>query len=226
MKKIVIAAIIILITTLVSHADHDEETITISPLVKEGWNLMGLSLYPRVVNDSIVSSGYDTIMLAALENRMWYYNDDGYAVADTFLIGEGYWLKMLDDAILIQEGIPSMERIHILYNGWNLVSPLEKTIHPYTLLYSHPNITSIWRWDAWNNQYKDVIFEQNYMNPGIGYWMKNVGTDTLFYDGFSADVPPSPPAKLTVQQSQDQPPDPPVTVRWKTWADVKREMKE
>ena len=66
MKKIIVA-LIILFTTLVL-AEHENQTITttppiiinptitISPAVFSGWNMLGFSLYPRVVNNNIVSS--------------------------------------------------------------------------------------------------------------------------------------------------------------------------
>ena len=81
---------------------------------EEGWNLLGFSLQPHVVNDSIVSSGYNAIMYAALDNRVWYFNQNGYALADSFIIGEGFWLKSFAHAPLIQQGTASEKRIHIL----------------------------------------------------------------------------------------------------------------
>ena len=233
MKKIIVA-LIILFTTLVL-AEHENQTITttppiiiiptitISPAVFSGWNMLGFSLYPRVVNNSIVSSGYDEIMLASLENRMFYYDESGYSLVDSFRIGEGFWMKATNNRVLVQEGLPFEQRTHILSNGWNMVSPLEKYIHPQNLLYSHPSINSIWGFDTAEYRYRDIIFEQSFMVPGVGYWIKSMGTDTLFYDGFSADVPPPIPAgKLLIQQSKDQPPPAPANVEMKTWGDVKK----
>ena len=242
MKKIIIVLIVLFIAlafadlfTALASAEHEnqtitttppivvEQTITISPAVFSGWNMLGFSLYPRVVNDSIVSSGYDKIMLASLENRMFYYNESGYSLVDSFRIGEGFWMKATNNGVLVQVGIPFEQRIHILSNGWNMVSPLEKNIHPQNLLYSHPSINSIWGFDTGEYRYRDIIFEQSFMMPGVGYWIKNVGIDTLFYDGFSADVPPQLPAgKLLIQQSKEQPPPAPANVEMKTWGGVKR----
>lgn len=233
MKKIII--VLIILFTALALAEHENQTvtttppitinptITISPAVFSGWNMLGFSLYPRVVNDSIVSSGYDKIMLASLENRMFYYDESGYSLVDSFRIGEGFWMKATNNGVLVQVGIPFEQRIHILSNGWNMVSPLEKYIHPQNLLYSHPTINSIWGFDSAEYRYRDIIFEQSLMVPGVGYWIKNMGTDTLFYDGFSADVPPPIPAgKLLIQQSKDQPPPAPTNVEMKTWGGVKR----
>ena len=233
MKKIIVA-LIILFTTLVL-AEHENQTITttppiiiiptitISPAVFSGWNMLGFSLYPRVVNNNIVSSGYDEIMLASLENRMFYYDESGYSLVDSFRIGEGFWMKATNNRVLVQEGLPFEQRTHILSNGWNMVSPLEKHIHPQNLLYSHPSINSIWGFDAAEYRYRDIIFEQSFMVPGVGYWIKSMGADTLFYDGFSADVPPPIPAgKLLIQQSKDQPPPAPANVEMKTWGGVKK----
>jgi len=233
MKKIIVV-LITLFTTL-TLAEHENQTITttppttvsptmtISPAVFSGWNMLGFSLYPRVVNDSIVSSGYDKIMLASLENRMFYYDESGYSLVDSFRIGEGFWMKVANNEVLVQEGVPFDQRIHILSNGWNMVSPLEKYIHPQNLLYSHTSINSIWGFDAAEYRYKDIISEQSFMVPGVGYWIKSTGTDTLFYDGFSADVPPPLPAgKLLLQQSKDQPPPAPTNVEMKTWGGVKK----
>ena len=226
MKKVIVTLIVLLSGEI--FADHEEEIRVISPEVREGWNMLGFSLYPRVLSDSVVSSGWDTIMIAALENRMFYFDKNaGYSVADTFRIGEGFWMKATTNDFLFQEGIPFEERVHILDDGWNMISPLEKEIHPTALLYSHQMINSIWRWDAFDYKYRDVIADKSFMVPGVGYWIKSIGEDTLYYDSFSADVPPTPPAsaKLLVQESQEQPPDPPVTVLWKTWAGVKKEVK-
>ena len=143
MKRIVIAFIVLLITSIAAHGDHDEVK-TIIPIMHEGWNLLGFSLQPHVVNDSIVSSGYNAIMYAALDDRGWYFYSTGYAIADSFVIGEGFWLKSFVDAPLIQQGKASERRIHILYEGWNIVSPLEDEIHPLLLVYSHQTIDSIW----------------------------------------------------------------------------------
>ena len=120
MKKILVVAILLL-TTMSAHGDHDEVK-TIIPIMYEGWNLLGFSLQPYVVNDSIVSSGYDAIMYAALDDRVWYFHQTGYAIADSFVIGEGFWLKSFVDAPLIQQGIASEKRIHILYEGWNMIA--------------------------------------------------------------------------------------------------------
>ena len=226
MKKIII--VLIILFTALALAEHENQTvtttppitinqtITISPTVFSGWNMLGFSLYPRVVNDSIVSSGYDKIMLASLQNRMSYYDESAHSLVDSFRIGEGFWMN-------VQVGIPFEQRTHILSNGWNMVSPLEKHIHPQNLLYSHPTINSIWGFDSAEYRFRDIIFEQSLMVPGVGYWIKNMGTDTLFYDGFSADVPPPIPAgKLLIQQSKEQPPPAPVNVEMKTWGGVKR----
>jgi len=233
MKKIII--VLIILFTAYALAEHENQTvtttppiiinptITISPAVFSGWNMLGFSLYPRVINGSVVNGGYDEIMLAALENRMFYYGESGYSLVDSFRIGEGFWINTSLNGVLMQEGIPSKQRIHILSNGWNMVSPLEKNIHPQNLLYSHPSINSIWGFDTGEYRYRDIIFEQSFMMPGVGYWIKNVGIDTLFYDGFSADVPPQLPAgKLLIQQSEEQPPPAPVNVEMKTWGGVKR----
>jgi len=231
MKKIII--VLIILFTAYALAEHENQTvtttppiiinptITISPAVFSGWNMLGFSLYPRVINGSVVNGGYDEIMLAALENRMFYYGESGYSLVDSFRIGEGFWINTSLNGVLMQEGIPSKQRIHILSNGWNMVSPLEKNIHPQNLLYSHPSINSIWGFDTGEYRYRDIIFEQSFMMPGVGYWIKNVGIDTLFYDGFSVDIPPPLP-KLLIQQSKERPPPAPANVEMKTWGGVKR----
>jgi len=224
MKKILVIAILLL-TTMSAHGDHDEVK-TIIPIMYEGWNLLGFSLQPYVVNDSIVSSGYDAIMYAALNDRVWYFHSTGYAIADSFVIGEGFWLKSFVDAPLIQQGNASEKRIHILYEGWNIVSPLEEEIHPLLLVYSHQTIDSIWGWDRHNYQYKDMLARQEHLMPGYGYWMYTTHDDTLFYDGFSNQTPPQAPAKIVATQSQRQPPDAPVHVGTKTWGDVKKTLIE
>ena len=222
MKKIVIAFIILLLTTMSAHGDHDEVK-TIIPIMHEGWNLLGFSLQPHVVNDSIVSSGYNAIMYAALDDRVWYFYSTGYAIADSFVIGEGFWLKSFVDAPLIQQGKASEKRIHILYEGWNIVSPLEDEIHPLLLVYSHQTIDSIWGWDYYNYQYKDMLATQEHLITGYGYWMYAAHDDTLFYDGFSNQSPPQAPAKSVVPRSQRQPPGAPVYVGGKTWGEIKGE---
>ena len=221
MKKILVVAILLL-TTMSAHGDHDEVK-TIIPIMYEGWNLLGFSLQPYVVNDSIVSSGYDAIMYAALDDRVWYFHQTGYAIADSFVIGEGFWLKSFVDAPLIQQGIASEKRIHILYEGWNMISPLEDEIHPLLLVYSHQTIDSIWGWDRNNFQYKDMLATQEHLIPGYGYWMYAAHDDTLFYDGFSNQSPPQAPAKIVATQSQRQPPDAPAYIKAKTWGQIKGE---
>ena len=222
MKKLVTIAVIFILTSIVAHGDHDEVK-TIIPVMYEGWNLLGFSLQPYVMNDSIVSSGYDAIMYAALNDRVWYFHPTGYAIADSFVIGEGFWLKSFVDAPLIQQGNASENRIHILYEGWNLVSPLEEEIHPLLLVYSHQTIDSIWGWDRDNYQYKDMLSTQEHLIPGYGYWMYAAHDDTLFYDGFSNQTPPQVPAKVVVPRSQRQPPGAPVYVGAKTWGEINRE---
>ena len=222
MKRIVIAFIVILSTAIAAHGDHDEVK-TIIPVAYEGWNLLGWSLQPYVLNDSIVSSGYNAIMYAALDNRVYYFDQDGYAIADTFIIGEGFWMKSNLTVPLIQQGKAPERRIHILYEGWNMVSSLEDEIHPLLLVYSHQTIDSIWGWDVVNYQYKDMLASQESLVPGYGYWMYAVHDDTLFYDGFSNQTPPQAPAKVVVPRSQRQPPPPPMYVSVKTWCQIKRE---
>ena len=220
MKKLLIALIIILMMGFVTHADHDDIR-TITPVVHEGWNLLGFSLQPYVMNDSIISSGYDAIMYAALENRVFYF-DDGYVVADTFRIGEGFWMKSNVTAPLIQQGIASPKRVHLLSKGWNIISPLEKEIHPLLLLYSHQTIDSIWAWDHSDYQYEDMLASKEHLMPGYGYWIHTTQSDTLFYDGFSSHLPPQAPTKLVVVTSQRRPPKPPVYVEDNTWGKIKR----
>ena len=222
MRKIVIVVITLLLTSLFAHGDHDEVK-TIIPVAYEGWNLLGWSLQPYVLNDSIVSSGYNAIMYAALDNRVYYFDPDGYAIADSFIIGEGFWMKSNLTVPLIQQGKAPEIRIHILYEGWNMVSPLEDEIHPLLLVYSHPTIDSIWGWDFDNYQYKDMLATQEHLVPGYSYWMYASHDDTLFYDGFSNQTPPQAPAKVVVPRSQRQPPPlPPMHVGIKTWGDVKK----
>ena len=220
MKKILIAFMAVLITTVSAHGHHDEVKVIV-PIMHEGWNLLGFSLQPHVTNDSIVSSGYDAIMYAALDNRVFYFYQNGYALADSFIIGEGFWLKSFAHAPLIQQGTASEKRIHILQEGWNLVSPLEKEIHPLLLVYSHQNIDSICGWDYNNRQYKDMLARQEYLVPGYGYWMYTTHGDTLFYDGFSNQAPPPAPAKLVAIKSKKSPPMPPAYVGTKTWGEIK-----
>ena len=222
MKRIVIAFIVILSTAIAAHGDHDEVK-TIIPVAYEGWNLLGWSLQPYVLNDSIVSSGYNAIMYAALDNRVYYFDQDGYAIADTFIIGEGFWMKSNLTVPLIQQGKAPERRIHILYEGWNMVSSLEDEIHPLLLVYSHQTIDSIWGWDVVNYQYKDMLASQESLVPGYGYWMYAVHDDTLFYDGFSNQTPPQAPAKVVVPRSQRQPPPPPMYVSVKTRGEIKGE---
>ena len=223
MRKIVIVVITLLLTSLFAHGDHDEVK-TIIPVVYTGWNLLGWSLQPYVTNDTIVSSGYNAIMFAALDNRVYYFEEqNGYAIADSFIIGEGFWMKSTTTVPLIQQGKAPEIRIHILYEGWNMVSPLEDEIHPLLLVYSHPTIDSIWGWDFDNYQYKDMLATQEHLVPGYSYWMYASHDDTLFYDGFSNQAPPQAPAKVVVPRSQRQPPPlPPMHVGIKTWGDVKK----
>ena len=222
MRKLVIVTIVLLFTAISVHGDHDEVK-TIIPVAYEGWNLLGWSLQPYVLNDSIVSSGYNAIMYAALDNRVYYFDQDGYAIADTFIIGEGFWMKSNLTVPLIQQGKAPERRIHILYEGWNMVSSLEDEIHPLLLVYSHQTIDSIWGWDVVNYQYKDMLASQESLVPGYGYWMYAVHDDTLFYDGFSNQTPPQAPAKVVVPRSQRQPPPPPMYVSVKTWGEIKGE---
>ena len=223
MRKLVIVTLVLLLTSISAHGDHDEIK-TIIPVAYEGWNLLGWSLQPYVLNDSIVSSGYNAIMYAALDNRVYYFEEqNGYAIADSFIIGEGFWMKSNLTVSLIQQGKAPEIRIHILYEGWNMVSPLEDEIHPLLLVYSHPTIDSIWGWDFDNYQYKDMLAIQEHLVPGYSYWMYASHDDTLFYDGFSNQTPPQAPAKVVVPRSQRQPPPlPSMHVGIKTWGDVKK----
>ena len=222
MKRIVIAFIVILLTAISAHGDHDEIK-TIIPVAYQGWNLLGWSLQPHVTNDTIVSSGYNAIMYAALDNRVFYFEEQsGYTIADTFIIGEGFWMKSTTTVPLIQQGKAPEIRIHILSEGWNMVGSLEEEIHPLLLVYSHPTIDSIWGWDFPNYQYKDMLASQEPLVPGYGYWMYAAHDDTLFYDGFSNQTPPQAPAKVVVPRSQRPPPLPPIHVGIKTWGDVKK----
>ena len=224
MKRIVIAFIVILLTAISAHADHDEIK-TIIPVAYQGWNLLGWSLQPHVTNDTIVSSGYNAIMYAALDNRVYYFEEqNGYAIADSFIIGEGFWMKSTTTVPLIQQGKAPEIRTHILYEGWNMVSPLEEEIHPLLLVYSHPIIDSIWGWDFPNYQYKDMLATQEHLVPGYGYWMYAAHDGILFYDGFSNQTPPQAPSKVVVPRSQRQPPPPPMHVGIKTWGDVKNDI--
>ena len=223
MKKIAIIVIVLLLTTAVAHSDHDQIK-TIIPVVSTGWNLLGWSLQPHVTNDTIVSSGYNAIMLAALDNRVYYFGEEnGYTIADSFVVGEGFWMKATTTAPLIQQGKAPEIRTHILSAGWNIVAPLEEEIHPLLLVASHPTIDSIWGWDTFNHQYKDILAEQSSLMPGYGYWVRATHDDTLFYDGFSNHFPPQPPAKIVAPRSQDNPPPPPIYIQKKTWAQIKGE---
>ena len=225
MRKIAIIVIVLLLTTAVAHGDHDEIK-TIIPVVSTGWNLLGWSLQPYVTNDTIMSSGYEAIMLAALDNRVFYFSEQsGYTIADSFVVGEGFWMKATTTAPLIQQGKAPQIRTHILYEGWNICSPLEDEIHPLLLVYSHPTIDSIWGWDFANYQYKDMLATQEHLVPGYGYWIFAAHDDTLFYDGFSNQAPPQAPTKVVVPRSQRQPPSPPVYVGTKTWGALKNEQR-
>ena len=221
MRKIVIVVITLLLTSLFAHGDHDEFK-TIIPVAYEGWNMLGFSLEPWASGDT-VSSGYNAIMYAALDNRVYYYQHNNYAIADTFKIGEGFWMKSNLTVPLILQGYPSERRMHFLHEGWNMIAPLEDEIHPLLLDYSHQTIDSIWGWDRLNYQYKDMLALQESLMPGYSYWMYASHDDTLFYDGFSNQAPPQAPAKVVVPRSQRQPPPlPPMHVGIKTWGDVKK----
>ena len=224
MRKLVIVTVVLLLTSISAHGDHDEVK-TIIPVAYQGWNLLGWSLQPYVTNDTIVSSGYNAIMYAALDNRVYYFEEqNGYTIADTFIIGEGFWMKSSTTAPLIQQGKAPQIRTHILSAGWNIVGPLEEEIHPLLLVYSHPTIDSIWGWDFANYQYKDMLASQEHLVPGYGYWLYVAHDDTLFYDGFSNQTPPQAPTKVIVPGSQRQPPSAPVYVGVKTWGDLKNDI--
>ena len=225
MKKILIAFILVLITTTSSDSDHGDDKVII-PVMYEGWNLLGFSLQPHVTNDSIVSSGYDAIMYAALNNRVFYYSQNGYSIADSLIMGEGFWMKSFASAPLIQEGIRPLIRVHLLYEGWNLITSLEKEINPLLLVASHPFIDSIWGWDNYQHQYRDLLAERAWLIPGYGYWVHATHADTLFYDGFSNQAPPQPPAKVVVSRSQEMPPTAPIYIVKQTWGDVKKTLIE
>ena len=224
MKKIIIT-LTLLFTSISAHGEHDDVRVIV-PVMYEGWNLLGFSLQPHVTNDSIVSSGYDAIMYAALNNRVFYYSQNGYSIADSFIMGEGFWMKSFDSAPLIQEGIRPLARVHLLYEGWNLITSLEKEINPLLLVASHPSISSIWGWDNYQHQYRDLLAERDWLIPGYGYWVHATHADTLFYDGFSNQAPPQPPAKAVVSRSQEIPPIPPIYIVRQTWGDVKKTLIE
>ena len=134
MKKIVIAVVLVLITGVALHGEHDDVRVIV-PVMHEGWNLLGFSLQPYVVSDSVVSSGYDAIMYAALDDRVWYFNPNGYVVADTFIMGEGFWLKSFVSAPLIQEGIRSSNRMHVLFSTSPMIC-MTSEIPAFSLLLS------------------------------------------------------------------------------------------
>ena len=74
MKNIIIV-LILLFTTFV-FADHDDVKVIV-PVMYEGWNLLGFSLQPHVVSDSVVSTVFEvfpTYMTRPELRFSWHYD--------------------------------------------------------------------------------------------------------------------------------------------------------
>ena len=101
------------IPIIITIAD-DIQLVEISVPFQSNWNLVGLPV-------ETLDSNYNLIFPESIEGTLYSYNGT-YQAVTSLILGEGYWLRFLQDGFTTITGEPLEEITITLYQGWNLIS--------------------------------------------------------------------------------------------------------
>lgn len=129
-----------------------------------GWNLIGL---PVDVDDA----SRDAVLPSAMPNTL-FRSSNGYKLADSLQIGEGYWIRFQSASAVSVVGRSVLANTIPLSQGWNLISGLSCGISitsindPGSVIV--PN--TVFEFDG-------VYAESDSLHPGRGYWVRASAAD-------------------------------------------------
>ncbi len=161
-------------------------TITVRPILHEGWNLMSLDEQP--VDTSITSV---LGMIEGKYNSVWAFIDNSWKVYDpanpgfselnTMESGIGYWIDMKESAKLVVSGWATYDSVNLV-SGWNLVGYNSSDSKGIAEAVSsiEGKLVSIYafkdgQWKVYDPS-SPGISDLSTMEPGYGYWI-NVSED-------------------------------------------------
>jgi hypothetical protein len=126
--------------------------------VSEGWNLISV---PVKVNDARSSTLFPTAQSSAFA-----YNGS-YIVADTLVVGAGYWLKFNAGETISMFGDYCATDTIQLSKGWNIIGSISTPVDIHSVVTDPPNII-VSNYYSYTNGYvaADTIY------PAKAYWVK------------------------------------------------------
>lgn len=136
------------------------DAITQNITVNAGWNILSLPVVPA---DSLKSLLFPTSISEAIIYQ------DGYQLAETLHVGQGFWIKFDAPASIELSGETILENTVDLKIGWNIIGALSSPIPVNTVETDPPGIIV-------SNFYYYVsgvgLKSTDTLQPGLGYWVK------------------------------------------------------
>jgi serine protease AprX len=134
-----------------------------------GWNLVSLAV-------SVPDPTPGAVFPAAVSQPFHFTPAAGYTVADTLMVGSGYWLKFdAPESLAVAGDVVWRDSIPVAA-GWNLVGALSVPVDTAAVLSSPPGIrvSGFYRFGAPGGYQVDAMLQ-----PGRGYWVKAGGAGML-----------------------------------------------
>jgi hypothetical protein len=167
----------------------------LSVTVGKHWNLVSI---PVNVTDSRVV----TLFPSAVSHAFRYAA--GYQRVDSLFHGIGYWLKFIDDEIIVISGKPRMADTAGVVPGWNLVGGISFPV-PAASLTSEPPGMLFSRFFGWEGNYRI----EDTLRPGRGYWVKSADAGKLIISAAGGTANPQSLTHIRFIEDAGMPPEPP-----------------
>ena len=134
-----------------------------------GWNIVGL---PREVEED--HSHYLEVFPGSIEGTCMGYDGNGYIPANNLSVGEGYWLRFIEEGTTIIVGAEiSVITINML-EGWNLISGISEEVSLDQII-DDDDLIIPGSFYEFNAGFQPVTT----MTPGKGYWVRANDTGTI-----------------------------------------------
>ena len=137
-----------------------------------GWNLIGLPL-------EVEDSNYQILFPESSEGTLYFYNGEQYLLEEELQMGNGYWLRFVNESSTQLSGISVSDMTLQLNEGWNLISGITTPLDITEI--EDPNgiiiAGTVYGFNI------DVYTNTENMEPGKGYWVKTNSSGSITLTG-------------------------------------------
>jgi photosystem II stability/assembly factor-like uncharacterized protein len=152
-------------------------TSTFSFALLDGWNLISL---PVQVNDSHLTSVFPSASSKA------YVYTTSYRGLDTLPYASGFWMKFPASSTQWVAGNPIISDTLPVRTGWNIVGSVSDSIAVSSISSEPPSLIIS---DYFG--YKQSYAVAQFIEPGMGYWVKAAQDGIIILDGTLPSIPPT-----------------------------------